>query len=45
MTTNWLSKFGYSIAASFSSDKCFSPTQRTILADDVVGRPLVRRGG
>ena len=44
MAADWLSKFGHSITASFSSDMCFSPFLSVILAEDVVGRTLVRRG-
>ena len=44
MTMDWLSKFGHSITAFFSSDVCFSPFFRTIIVDDVDGRTVVRRG-
>ena len=44
MAADWLSKFGHSVITPFSSGTCFSPALKVILADDVVGRTLVRRG-
>ena len=44
MAADWLSKFGHSVTISFALDTCFSPALKVILADDVVGRTLVRRG-
>ena len=44
MAADWLSKFGHSINHTFISDICFSPCLSQIVADDVIGRTLVRRG-
>ena len=44
MAADWLSKFEHSITASFSSDIFFSPYLRVILANDIVGRTLMKRG-
>ena len=44
MAADWLAKFGHSITGVFSSDCCFSPHFRQLIADDVVGRTLMRRG-
>ena len=44
MAADWLSKFGQTTAAWFSSDECFSPALGAMLAADVVGRTHVRRG-
>jgi len=43
IAADWLSKFGHSITAPFSSDVCFSPFLRVILTEDVIGCTLVRR--
>jgi len=43
MAPHWLSKFGHSITTS-CSNICFSPPLRAILADDVVGHTLARKG-
>ena len=44
MAADWLANFGHSITGVFSADFCFSPHLYQILADNVVGRTLVRRG-
>jgi len=44
MAADWLSKFGHSITNTFTSDFCFSPVLSQIVADDFIGRTLVRRG-
>ena len=44
MATDWLFKFGHSITHTFISDFCFSPYLSQIVADDFIGRTLVRRG-
>ena len=44
MAADWHFKFGHTISTSYSSDICFSPSLKAILAADVVGRTLVRRG-
>ena len=44
MAADWLSKFRQTTTDCFSSDECLSPALGAILAADVVGRTLVRRG-
>ena len=45
MAADWLSKFGHSITDSFTTEFGFSPTLRQIIADDCIGRTLVRGDG
>jgi len=42
MAADWLSKFGHSITETFTIDFCFSPILRQMIADDCIGRTLVR---
>ena len=44
MTANWISKFAHSTEAPFSLDMYFFPELGSILADDVIGHTLARRG-
>ena len=44
MVADWLANYGHSITNSISSYTWFSSEFRNILATDVVGRTLVRRG-
>ena len=43
MAADWLSKFGQSITDTFIMDFFFSPALRQIIADDCIGRTLVKR--
>jgi len=45
IAADWLSKFGHSITDSFTTEFGFSLTLRQIIADDCIGRTLVRRDG
>ena len=44
MAADWLSKFGHSVADTWSSIECDSIDFRAIVQDDRTGRTLVRRG-
>ena len=43
MVADWLSKFGHSIANTWSSTECDSIDLRAIVQNDRIGRTLVRR--
>ena len=45
ITADWLSKFEHSSINTFTTDFCFLLDLREIIADDCIGRTLVRRDG